>query len=273
MFSYVLRKSKLCLFVESTESFGKWSSCLQSKVYLQRTNPLNKHRQKPWVSKICQSQLTHGVRFGKVPFSFHFFYGFKGSFPDKAADGRSEDTITLLWKSLDFVWDVSLDVWLTQWVGFQVRNQSVTSCRWFIHSKLFRCTKCSVGLVFHAAAKRGIPQVTSFCCFFLCGGKWATMCSVLNIPLVWSKYRDNPWYCRICLVKYHVFNRWTRLACTDIQALPGRVHFHCQKLHVLPKKIEDGTWKKTAGNGQDSIILQNPSCLKGLQVSISILWG
>ena len=27
--------------------------------------------------------------------------------------------------------------------------------------------------------------------FFLCGGKWAMMRSVLNMPLFWSKYRDN----------------------------------------------------------------------------------
>ena len=26
----------------------------------------------------------------------------------------------------------------------------------------------------------------------LCGGKWAMMRSVLNMPLVWSKYCDNP---------------------------------------------------------------------------------
>ena len=68
MFSYVLRKSKLCLFVESTESFRNWSSCLQPKVYLQRTDPLNKHPEKKKLSiekKISIATYSSGP-FGKV---------------------------------------------------------------------------------------------------------------------------------------------------------------------------------------------------------------
>lgn len=124
---------------------------------------------------------------------------------------------TLLWKSLDFVWDVSLDV-TTQWVGFRVRNQSVTNWRWFIREAFSESTKCSVGLVFHAAAKCGIAQVTWFCWCFFCvvgSGLWCVqywICHCFGQSIVTTTTLDTSGFVW-CL--YHVFIRWIRLACTD----------------------------------------------------------
>lgn len=181
-------------------------------------------------------------------------------------------------------------------------------------------TKCSLGLVFHAAAKCGIAQITSFCWLLFCvvgSGLWCVqywICHWFGQSIVTTHDTSG-----FVLVKYHVFNRWTRLACTDRHPCFGIFwrqsisfsHYNHGAAGVEEEQFPDPICNSQLASGvnhasrhssltrwkncmffpiknwrlglepekrqpeMDRIqsSLQNPSCLKGLQVSISILWG